>query len=105
MQCHNLTVICSLSALSSFLVHSLDCCFIPLINNCRSEGLYPAALVTSGSVAPSDTTAFIEINWFDLHFGVCRCSAGAADVPYVGIGPDQTGTGHFLSVIQFLLLL
>lgn len=42
--------------------------------------------------ALSDTTAFIEINWFDLHFGVSRCSACTADVS----GPDQTGMVHLL---------
>lgn len=55
--------------------------------------------------APFDTTAFIEIDWFDLHFGVSKCSACTADVSCVGIGPDQTGTVHLVSVIQFLLYL
>lgn len=35
--------------------------------------------------APSDTAAFIEINWFDLHFG----GACTADVSFLCTGPDQ----------------
>lgn len=55
--------------------------------------------------APSDTTAFIEINLFDLHFGFSRCSAGTAAVSCLGIGPDQTGAVHLLPVIQLFLFL
>lgn len=45
--------------------------------------------------APSDTAAFIEINWFDLHFG----GACTADVSCLCTGPDQTGMVRLLSVV------
>lgn len=107
MQWHYLTIICCpLSAASSLLIHSLDCCFISF--ELSITVAVPSCLGDLGKCwmsAPSDTTAFIEINLFDLHFGVSRCSACTADLSCLGIEPDQTGAVHLLPVIRFLLFL